>query len=105
MDDKKLEKDIMVEGKVKKEGEDMPEKMNDKIEVKEKGNVPQEDAFKDKFKSLKTKAAENNKENKKKSRKRKHKADAAAAAPEQAADRPAGQDAENSDEAIRNYSL
>ena len=36
-------------------------------------------------------------ENKKKSRKRKHKADAAAAAPEQAADRPAGQDAENSD--------
>jgi len=64
MDDKKLEKDIMVEGKVKKEGEDMPEKMNDKIEVKEKGNVPQEDAFKDKFKSLKTKAAENNKENK-----------------------------------------
>ena len=64
MDDKKLEKDIIVEGKVKKEGEDMPEKINDKIEVKEKGNVPQEDAFKDKFKSLKTKAAENNKENK-----------------------------------------
>lgn len=62
MDEKKLDKDIIIEGKVKKEGEDMPEKMKDNIE--QKGNVPQEDAFKDKFKSLKTKAVENNKETK-----------------------------------------